>query len=95
MGFCGPNLLRAAVTGERPETLPSPKVSKWRYLLVPIDETIGNIPPISAIGGGQLIEFTLGRDPGPKVNAAKRENTRRAIIRSLASQLRSSPYCST
>jgi hypothetical protein len=30
MGFRGPNLLRAAVTGERPETLPSAKVSKWR-----------------------------------------------------------------
>jgi hypothetical protein len=30
IGFRGPNLLRAAVTGERPETLPSAKVSKWR-----------------------------------------------------------------
>jgi hypothetical protein len=30
MGFRAPNLLRAAVTGERPETLSSAKVSKWR-----------------------------------------------------------------
>jgi hypothetical protein len=30
MGIRGPNLLRAAVTDERPETLPSAKVSKWR-----------------------------------------------------------------
>jgi hypothetical protein len=30
MGGRGPNLLRAAVTGERPETLSSAKVSKWR-----------------------------------------------------------------
>jgi hypothetical protein len=32
MGFRGPNLLRAAVTGERPETFSSAKVSKWRNL---------------------------------------------------------------
>lgn len=37
--------------------LVSVKLRKWRNVLVPVDETYGRKPSISAVGGSQLIEF--------------------------------------
>src|SRR5882724_9200660 len=44
----GPNLLRTAVTGERPETLPSAKVSKWRLFAIKALATEGQFTNANA-----------------------------------------------
>ncbi|CCV08458.1 hypothetical protein MESS2_750007 [Mesorhizobium metallidurans STM 2683] len=67
-------LLPAAVTGERTETLPSVKVSKWRDLLVPIDKKDGNIPPSTVVEHQRAVEnLPSPRAGGPAFFSALRK----------------------